>query len=162
MQSIIAADMMDLVVRKAVELGVAAIIPVIAERSQRAPETRTAKRVDRWRQIAVSACEQCGRNRVPTIAEPIALASWFDREAEGYRTVVLATDASTAYGAVLRQSVPHFVVIGPEGGFTPSEIDHARRRGAILARLGPTVLRAETAALAALAAVAACDRSETT
>ena len=99
---------------------------------------------------------------MPTIAEPIALASWFDREAEGYRTVVLATDASTAYGAVLRQSVPHFVVIGPEGGFTPSEIDHARRRGAILARLGPTVLRAETAALAALAAVAAYDRSETT
>jgi 16S rRNA (uracil1498-N3)-methyltransferase len=57
---------------------------------------------------------------------------------------------------VLRASVPRFVVVGPEGGFTPQEIDDARRRGAALARLGPAVLRAETAALAALAVVASC------
>ena len=161
-QSIIAADMMDLVVRKAVELGVAAIIPVLAERSQRAPETRTVKRVERWRQIAVSACEQCGRNRVPAIADVIALSSWLEREAVGHGTVLLAIDAPTAYGAILRQRVPQFVVVGPEGGFTPHEADQARRRGAMLARVGPTVLRAETAALAALAAIAARDNSSET
>ena len=156
-QSIIAADMMDLVVRKAVELGVAAIVPVIAERSQRAPETRTSKRVERWRQIAVSACEQCGRNRVPAIGEPIALSSWLEHEAAGPRIVLLAADAPATFSAILRQAVPPFVVIGPEGGFTPTEMDHAQRRGALLARLGPTVLRAETAALAALAALVVCE-----
>ena len=156
-QSIIASDMMDLVVRKAVELGVAAIVPVIAERSQRAPETRTAKRVDRWRQIAVSACEQCGRNRVPAIADVAPFSSWLDRQADASGIAMLVADAPTAYGALLRERVPRFVVVGPEGGFVSQEISAAKRRGARLTRLGAPVLRAETAALAALAAVVACD-----
>ena len=155
-QSIIAADMMDLVVRKAVELGVAAIVPVLAERSQRAPEARAVKRVERWRQIAVSACEQCGRNRVPPIADIIALPSWLERAGAEQGIVVLAAEAVRPFAAVLHRSVPRFVVVGPEGGVTPGETSNARRHGAALARLGPAVLRAETAALAALAAVGCC------
>ncbi|HEY2817758.1 MAG TPA: 16S rRNA (uracil(1498)-N(3))-methyltransferase [Casimicrobiaceae bacterium] len=156
-QSIIAADMMDLVVRKAVELGVAAIVPVFAEYSQRTPETRTAKRVERWGQIAIAACEQCGRNRVPAIADAVPLSAWLDLGGKGPGVVVLGPDAPTTYAEVLRKSAPRFIVVGPEGGFTRQEIDHAVRNGARLARLGRTILRAETAALAALAAIVACD-----
>lgn len=155
-QSIIAADMMDLVVRKAVELGAAAIVPVIAERSQRAPEARAMKRVDRWRQIAVSACEQCGRNRVPRIDDVVALSEWFEQTRGGPEIVALAVEAPTSLAAMLRRSVPRYIVVGPEGGFTPREMDDARRRDLSLARLGPAILRAETAALAALATVGSC------
>ena len=154
-QSIIAADMMDLVVRKAVELGVAAIVPVLAARSQRAPETRAAKRVERWRQIAIAACEQCGRNRVPEIAGIAALSHW--TENAGADALMLDADAPIAYAAALRQRMPRFVVVGPEGGFAPAERAGAKRRGMMLARFGTRILRAETAALAALAALIAFD-----
>jgi 16S rRNA (uracil1498-N3)-methyltransferase len=156
-QSVIAADMMDLVVRKAVELGVAAIVPVFAAYSQRAPETRTVKRAERWRQIAIAACEQCGRNRVPPIADVVPLSAWLDLGRKGAGVVMLAPEAPMSYAEVLRKSVPRFIVVGPEGGFTRQEIDHAVRNGATLVRLGRTILRAETAALAALAAIVACD-----
>ena len=156
-QSVIAADMMDLVVRKAVELGVAAIVPVFAEYSQRAPGTRTVRRVERWRQIAIAACEQCARNRVPAIADVVPLSAWLDLDGNGARVVMLSPDAPMSYAEVLHKSVPRFIVVGPEGGFTQREIDHAVRNGASLVRLGRTILRAETAALAALAAIVACD-----
>jgi len=161
-QSIIAADMMDLVVRKAVELGVAAIVPVLAEYSQRTPAARSLKRVERWRQIAVSACEQCGRNRVPPVADVVPLSAWLDGDGKGAGIVLLAPQGPMAYGDVVRKSVPRCVVVGPEGGFTREERDHATRNGAALARLGRTVLRSETAALAALAAVAAQDDASPT
>jgi len=156
-QSIIAADMMDLVVRKSVELGVAAIIPVIAARSQRSPEAREAKRAERWRQIAIAACEQCGRNRVPEIAEIGPLSAWLDSHATSRVALMLAPDASVSYGATIQTSVPRFIIVGPEGGFTPQECGEAERRGVTLARFGPRVLRAETAALAALSVIVAIE-----
>ena len=70
---------------------------------------------------------------------------------------MLSPDAPMSYAEVLHKSVPRFIVVGPEGGFTQREIDHAVRNGASLVRLGRTILRAETAALAALAAIVACD-----
>src|SRR5437868_13270093 len=124
-QSIIAADMMDLVVRKSVELGVAAIIPVIAARSQRSPEAREAKRVERWRQIAVAACEQCGRNRVPEIAEIGPLSAWLDRDAASAHALMLVPEAATSYAAAIQKRYPRFIVVGPEGGFEPQECDEA-------------------------------------
>src|SRR5207248_1792629 len=154
-QSIIAADMMDLVVRKAVELGVAAIVPLLSARSQRAPETRAAKRVERWRQIAIAACEQCGRNRVPKISDIISFSKWID--CAGADALMLDADAGTPYATALRQRMPRFVVVGPEGGFSEYERDDAKRRGMTLARFGARILRAETAALAALATIVAFD-----
>ena len=156
-QSIIAADMMDLVVRKSVELGVATIIPVIAARSQRSPEAREAKRAERWRQIAVAACEQCGRNRVPEIAEIVPLSEWLDGDGASVETIMLAPEATTSYAAAIQTSVPRFIAVGPEGGFTPQERDGAERRGVTLARFGPRILRAETAALAALSVIVAIE-----
>jgi 16S rRNA (uracil1498-N3)-methyltransferase len=156
-QSIIAADMMDLVVRKAVELGVAAIVPVIAARSQRSPEAREAKRAERWRQIAVAACEQCGRNRVPEIAELVPLSAWLGTTAAGVVGLMLAPDAATPYATAIKKNHPRFIIVGPEGGFTAQERDEAARHDVTLAHFGSRILRAETAALAALSVIAAND-----
>jgi 16S rRNA (uracil1498-N3)-methyltransferase len=160
-QSVIATDMMDLVVRKSVELGVAAIVPVIAARSQRSPEAREARRVERWRQIAVAACEQCGRNRVPEIAEITPLSAWLDTRAAGAEALMLVPDATASYATVVKKRHPRFIVVGPEGGFAPQERDDAKRRGVTFARFGPRILRAETAALAALSVIVAIEDDST-
>ncbi len=154
-QATIAADMMDFVVRKAVELGAAAIVPVEASRSQRIPADRAGRRVEHWRAIAIAACEQCGRNRVPAV-QPI---SGFDAWLAGYGgndAALIVLDASAQHSIVeaAREEFPRVVAIGPEGGFTPDELAQACARGAVAAHLGPRVLRAETAALAALAILA--------
>jgi len=155
-QSIIAADMMDFVVRKAVELGAAAIVPVVAERSQRSPEARLTKRVERWRQIAVAACEQCGRNRVPEIAEILPLSAWLGG-ATPFEALMLAPDGATSYATAIKGKLPSFIIVGPEGGFTARERDEAERRGVTVVRFGSRILRAETAALAALSVIVAND-----
>ena len=160
-QSVIAADMMDLVVRKAVELGAAAIVPVVAERSQRPPEARLTKRVERWRQIAIAACEQCGRNRVPEITEILPLSAWLGRGAAAFEGLMLAPDATTSYAAAIKEKSPRFIIIGPEGGFTALERDEAERRGVTLVRFGSRTLRADTAALAALSVLVASEGDAT-
>lgn len=151
-QAVIAADTMDLVVRKAVELGAARIVPVLAARSQAADGARLARRHAHWRQIVIAACEQCGRNRIPTLAEP---ARWGDWIAAGFAPAAapVLVDRSGAIGlAAAHAAVPaDVVIVGPEGGFTGAEIEAAASRGARVAHLGTRVLRAETAALAALA-----------
>ena len=148
-QAIIAADMMDLVVRKAVELGVAAIQPVQAVRSQRLPPERAARRSAHWRQIAASACEQCGRNRVPDVKPVTSLSEWLDTfdVADGPLAIL---DAGAARSLAAAAS-PHVVVAGPEGGFAADELHRAGERGAVRVHLGGRVLRAETAAIVALA-----------
>jgi 16S rRNA (uracil1498-N3)-methyltransferase len=154
-QSLIAADMMDFAVRKAVELGVAAIVPLQSARSQGLPRERALRRVEHWRQIATAACEQCGRNRVPEIAEVVPFAEWIASAAIEEGAVILDAAASRSLAALAKIQPPKMVVVGPEGGFTEEECDRAQSRGAVPVHLGPRVLRAETAALAALATIGA-------
>jgi 16S rRNA (uracil1498-N3)-methyltransferase len=149
-QAIAANDAMDYAVRKAVELGVAAIAPVITARSAPLPPgERADKRVAHWQQVVVAACEQCGRNRVPAVATPHPLAQW--RPSAGETAYVAAPDAKST----LRQAPqPHggcAIVIGPEGGLTEAEIEALAQQGVHRLGLGPRVLRTETAAVAALA-----------
>jgi 16S rRNA (uracil1498-N3)-methyltransferase len=155
-QAVVAADMMDFVVRKAVELGASAIIPVQAARSQGLPRERVERRVAHWRQIAIAACEQCGRNRVPEVTSVVAWSDWLagtgDQQAP---MIILDHEASIPLASIVGEFAPRTVIVGPEGGFTREETGAARARGAIAAQLGPRVLRAETAALAALAVIAA-------
>jgi len=155
-QAMIAADMMDFVVRKAVELGASAIVPVQAARSQGLAQERAERRIVHWRQIAIAACEQCGRNRLPMITPVVAFPDWLagasDQQAP---MVILDGQAPRSLASVAGESPPRTVIVGPEGGFTPDEVSAALARGAIRAHLGPRVLRAETAALAALAVVGA-------
>lgn len=149
-QGVAANDAMDHAVRKATELGVAAIQPLLAERSVPLPAgERRDKRHAHWRQVAIAACEQCGRNRVPEILPPLPLRDWLD----GWRGggAVLATDGERTLASL--PAVPAALLIGPEGGLTPGEIAAARRAGFTAVRFGPRVLRTETAGIAALTAV---------
>jgi 16S rRNA (uracil1498-N3)-methyltransferase len=151
-QGIIAADMMDFVVRKAVELGVAAIVPLVCARSQAAPAERIVRRATHWRQVAIAACEQCGRNRVPDVRPAVTFTDFvatIDNDGGPASILDAGADVSLAQAATTR--APRTLAIGPEGGFTEPELRAARARGATRVHLGPRVLRAETAALAALA-----------
>jgi len=154
-QAVIANDPMDWAVRKAVELGVAAVQPVLAARSQgSARGEKSERRLAHWRGIAVAACEQCGRNRVPDVLPVVTLADWLDGPgAAAGRAVVLAPGASRSLADACAAALPAAVIVGPEGGFTDDELALAARRGAERVDLGPRVLRAETAAVAALAIV---------
>lgn len=150
-QSVIAAEMMDWVVRKAVELGAAAIVPVQAARSQAIAPDRAARRVVHWRQIAIAACEQCGRNHVPDVATVISFDAWLEARASCTQTAILDRDAARSLAAQIHATPLDTIAVGPEGGFTPQELQRATSRGALPVHLGGRVLRAETAAIAALA-----------
>jgi 16S rRNA (uracil1498-N3)-methyltransferase len=153
-QGIAANDAMDYAVRKAVELGVAAIQPLVTARSARFPDdARGDKRLAHWRQIAVAACEQCGRNRVPPVHEVATLAGWLGARPEGRPGLMLAPQAPAALPAWPAPTGPFDLLVGPEGGVTDEEFARAARAGLTAVRLGPRVLRTETAGTAALAAL---------
>ncbi|MCS7101773.1 MAG: 16S rRNA (uracil(1498)-N(3))-methyltransferase [Burkholderiaceae bacterium] len=153
-QALIAQDRLDWVIEKATELGVAQIVVVAAARSVvRLDERRRLARLARWREIAIAACCQCGRNRIPDIRWapdlPRALA---DVAADaGFLLVPRADNGIQRAEAGGRLAL----AVGPEGDWTTAEIAAGQRRGYRLARLGPRTLRTETAALAAVAAVQA-------
>ncbi len=149
MQAVSSGEKMDFTVQKAVELGVAAIHPVLSARSVvRLDGERGAKKLAHWRRIAIAACEQCGRNRIPEIAEPVALARY--RPPAGAK--ILLSPAGTGKLAALARN-PMVLAAGPEAGFEDAEERLLERAGFDAVRLGPRVLRTETAALAALAAL---------
>jgi 16S rRNA (uracil1498-N3)-methyltransferase len=159
LQSWIATDKLDWLVEKAVELGAAAILLAPARRSVvRLTDARRVKRVERLREIAIAACCQCGRNRIPVIEsfgdlEPALLAGaarsqlavWLQPTADRSLTALARAAAATATT----------VAVGPEGGFDDTETALALRCGYQPCRLGPRVLRTETAGVAALAALQA-------
>ena len=153
-QSLIAADMMDFTVRKAVELGVAAIVPLASARSQGLPRERALRRVAHWRQIAIAACEQCGRNRIPGIADVVPFDDWIATAALD-NAAILDAAAACSLAAQAHARPPQIVAVGPEGGFTEDELQRARAHGAVSMHLGARTLRAETAAIAALATIGA-------
>jgi 16S rRNA (uracil1498-N3)-methyltransferase len=153
-QGIAANDAMDHAVRRAVELGAAAIQPVLTTRSARVPDgERGEKRLAHWRQIVSAACEQCGRNRVPEVRDVVTLERWLENRNAAATGLVLSPTADVAIAATTRPQHALDMLIGPEGGFTADEIALAQHRGMVAVRLGPRVLRAETAALASLAAI---------
>jgi 16S rRNA (uracil1498-N3)-methyltransferase len=153
-QGIAANDAMDFVVRRAVELGVAAVQPVVATRSARFPrDERGAKRLAHWRQIAVSACEQCGRNRIPSVRDVADLDAWLRARAPTRAGIVLDPAARIGIDALPTPDASVDVLVGPEGGLTTDETERAARAGLTPIRLGPRILRTETASLSALSAI---------
>jgi 16S rRNA (uracil1498-N3)-methyltransferase len=153
-QAIAANDAMDYAIRKAVELGATAIQPLVTTRSAPLPKgERGERRLAHWRGVVVAACEQCGRNRVPPVAAPLAWRDWII--AWPGRGIALVPGAARSLASVSMPGAPAALAIGPEGGFTDREIDAARAAGFECVSLGPRVLRAETAAVAALAAAQA-------
>lgn len=147
-QGLSRGERMDWAIQKATELGVAEITPILSERCEvRLKDERTDKRMAHWRQIASSACEQCGRSVLPQIHAPISLAQWL-QSAEAELRLVLHPVAE----ALLSHARPASLafLIGPEGGLSDAEVEQARSAGFQAARLGPRVLRTETAPVVAL------------
>lgn len=155
LQGISASDRMDLCIQKAVELGIAAIQPLDTERSvvRVKGERALAKRLH-WERVAIAACEQCGRNRVPQVLPIIDIAQLRPSTA---LSLELAPDASVLLREpVLAQpDLPIALAVGPEAGFSAQESEQLGRLGFQAVRLGPRILRTETAGPAALAAIAA-------
>jgi 16S rRNA (uracil1498-N3)-methyltransferase len=152
-QGISSGERMDYTLQKAVELGVAAIQPIAARRSViKLAGERADRRVVHWQGVVASACEQCGRNQVPVVAPPLPLAQWLGQQQRG-RLLFLSPLAEARLAELPPPAAPDWLVAGPEGGFEADEIAALHAAGAIPVRLGPRVLRTETAALAALAAM---------
>ena len=152
-QGISRGERMDFVVQKATELGVKRITPVLtAYGVVKLDAKRAAKRRDHWQAVAENACEQSGRIRPPLIDDVVALNSWFGaRPKAADLDLVLTPGASQSLAGIAAPQTKVCLLVGPEGGLSPSETDDADVAGFRAVSLGPRILRTETAAVAALA-----------
>jgi 16S rRNA (uracil1498-N3)-methyltransferase len=162
-QALLKGEKMDLVIQKTTELGVAEILPVVTSRSQ----MRETRKLGRWRKIGEEASRQSGRNVIPVVHEPAQFGSIFSGRASLFKAGLIFYEENgmklSKAAEVLKQAsnaaVPPFikggllVVIGPEGGFTREEIALAGKKGLLIVSLGQRILRAETAAISAIALV---------
>jgi 16S rRNA (uracil1498-N3)-methyltransferase len=150
---------MDYTLQKAVELGVGAIQPLTSERAVvKLDAERAERRLAHWRTVVAGACEQSGRNRVPPVAPVAALHEWLavgHAPGAGAARLLLSPRAEAGLRELPRPARGVVLLAGPEGGFAPEEERAARDAGYRPVRLGPRVLRTETAAVAALAAMQA-------
>jgi 16S rRNA (uracil1498-N3)-methyltransferase len=148
-------DHFEWAVEKATELGVARITPVLARRTEKHLALAATKRVERWRRIALEASKQSRRTDVPEIAEPVSLKLALEREASAVRILLSETEQTTALAEALGSSRSEMsgvaLAIGPEGGWTPEEMALFTQHKWQHVTLGPRILRAETAAIAAIA-----------
>lgn len=146
-------DRMDFIVQKATELGVARIVPVLSQRSVvRLDRAHAQAKAMHWRAVAVSACEQCGRNRIPAVEPPQALLNYLGASAPGTGPKLVFEPDAAAHRllAAHGRGGTAEIAIGPEGGFAADELEAFRVAGFSRAGLGPRILRAETAAIAAV------------
>ena len=150
-QGVSRGERMDWVVQKATELGVSRVVPVLSERSVVRLDPRQALSKQRhWQRIAVSACEQSGRDRIPEVALPLPMAGFLHGLPQVGARLLLSPAGSVALAGLDSVSAA-IVLIGPEGGLTEGEQRAALAQGFVALSLGPRVLRTETAAVAALA-----------
>jgi 16S rRNA (uracil1498-N3)-methyltransferase len=155
-QGIARAERMDFVLQKATELGVAAVVPVAAARSVvRLDAGSRGRKLEHWRGIAIAACEQCGRARVPEVATPRTLGEFLAKPARARMRILLAPGADLSLGTAARGAESVELLVGPEGGLEDGERRAALAAGFLACRLGPRVLRSETAAIAAIAVLQA-------
>jgi 16S rRNA (uracil1498-N3)-methyltransferase len=142
---------MDLILQKAVELGASTIVPLLTRRTVvRLDKEDGSHKQERWQQIALEACKQCGRNQVPRVTHPGSLEEFLKQPREGLLLLASLQSGAVSIKEALAKVTDHHdvtVVVGPEGDFTPEESAAALAAGAIPVTLGPMILRAETAAL---------------
>jgi len=152
-QGVSAGERMDFTVRKSVELGVAEIQPVLAASSVARPKgERAAARLAHWQKIAIAACEQCGRNRIPVVHPMIAAGDY--RGGAGIK-LLLSPASELRFSQAVKDGGEFTIAAGPEAGFNPGEAAAFLDAGFVPVRLGARVLRTETAGIAALAALSA-------
>ncbi|HEX4854434.1 16S rRNA (uracil(1498)-N(3))-methyltransferase [Arenimonas sp.] len=151
-QGVARGEKMDLVLQKGTELGVAAFAPINTERTEvKLDAERAEKRLAHWRGVLVAACEQSGRARVPSLASPLGLAQWAGGTHAGLK-LMLDPDGELTLAA-LPPTDAVTLVVGPEGGLSERDLATLRAAGFKGLRLGPRILRTETAGLAAIAAL---------
>jgi 16S rRNA (uracil1498-N3)-methyltransferase len=163
-------DHMEWAIEKATELGIARITPILARRTEKHLAQSSTKRVDRWRRIALESAQQSRRTDIPEIADPTQLKFALEKEKSPTRILLSETEQTTTLTAALENSIAnpeagvpvagpsdvapditHALAIGPEGGWTPEEIALFLQHNWQPVTLGPRILRAETAAIAAIA-----------
>lgn len=150
------AERMDTVVQKATELGVTRVQPVLTERSIiRLDDKRAAKKTLHWHNIAISACEQCGRNVLPEIAAPARFSDLLATVPQHERRILLHPTGARSLAETVGGAQSLLLCTGPEGGFSAAELAAAEAAGLTAATLGPRILRTETAPLAALGIIQA-------
>jgi 16S rRNA (uracil1498-N3)-methyltransferase len=162
--SIYKFDRMEWALEKATELGVAAVAPVIARRTEKHLALAAEKRVERWRRIVHEAAQQSRRSDIPLIYDPAPLAARVRAASQASRIVLAEQERTTTLRHALNEAVTAAadempaleIAIGPEGGWAPEEEALFDANGWQAVSLGPRILRAETAAIAALAVVASC------
>lgn len=154
-QAISSGDRMDFTIQKAVELGVKNIQPVSSKRSVvKLSAERAEKRTEHWQNIVSSACEQSGRAYVPKVLMPISIENWLNQQANTAATRILLNPiGAVRLAAIIKPSDEIQLLIGAEGGLSQEEIDLATAKGFQSIVLGPRILRTETAALTAIAAM---------
>lgn len=157
-QALARGDKMDWIVQKATELGAVRIVPVVSARSEvRLDPTRAGKRSEHWHAVAIAACQQCGRNRLPDIPAPTTLRAFLDADGGDARSArwVLHPGAPTRLRDPVATVSAATLAVGPEGGFDDDDLAALHAAGYRGISLGPRTLRTETAGIAALAALQA-------
>lgn len=154
-QALCSSEKMDWVIQKATELGATEIQPLATERSvARLSAERAEKRAEHWQQVAISACEQCGRNVLPIIHAPQDILVWLQQQrAQAHSKFILLPEGAQALQAQAEPKDKVVLMIGAEGGFASAESDSALLCGFTPIRLGARVMRTETAAIAGLTAL---------
>ena len=156
LQGIARNDRMDFILQKAVELGVQTIQPIWMQRSHtRLKGARLEKRINHWQGVITSACEQSGRSTLPQLSLPEDYSTWINTGTDSDLRLMLQPDARSCLRNLEKPAGGISILVGPEGGLAPEEQALARTAGFTGIRLGPRILRTETAALAALAGIQA-------
>lgn len=147
-------ERMDFAIQKAVELGVTAITPLYTERCVvNLDNKREAKRLEHWRGVIISACEQCGRNRLPELHQPVDIRKNFSLLPDYELKLTLSPYAEQSLKQVSAPAKEVMIMVGPEGGLSEQEVKTAIEHNFIAVRMGPRILRTETAALTALSTI---------
>jgi len=146
-QCISRGEKMDVTIQKSVELGVSEITPIISERcGVKLSNERWGKRLDHWQKIIISACEQCGRNTIPVLNSVINFNEFIQKESVDLK-LLLQPYTETTLSEINTSNKDFTILIGPEGGLSDDEIQEAENHHCISLKLGPRILRTETAAL---------------
>jgi len=155
-QGVARGEKMDLILQKATELGVSRIVPLITGRTEvKLDAERTARRLAHWQAVIAGACEQCGRNTLPTLDSPVRLATWAAALDAGAGQRLALDPQGDMSPRALRLLDKAVLVVGPEGGLSDQDLNLLDQADFIGLRLGPRILRTETAGLAAIAALQA-------
>jgi len=155
-QAVSRSERMDWTLQKATELGVRRIQPVLSARSVvRLDERQAQKKLRHWQAIVAGACEQCGRSVLPDVRAPVELARYLAEAPREGQRLVLSPSGPASLAGLASAAARVELLIGPEGGLEDGELDAARRAGFAPVRLGPRVLRTETAGIVALAVLQA-------